>query len=95
MEPSGFVSPRMRLENSDEILEAPEVDTGLRLVKDRRAGIPRQNSSNLDALEFAAGEGRVNLAVDIIPGAETNLGEIARRRCGIGLTCPTAIRSRS
>lgn len=56
--------------------EAPQVDAGLGLVKDHQLTAAGQDGGNLNALDLAAGEGDVDLAVEIVVGAETHLREI-------------------
>ena len=64
------------------LLEAPQVDARLRLVEDGQLGAAGQHHGDLDALELAAGQAVVHLPVDIVPGAQTDLAQIARRpRC--------------
>ena len=36
--------------DTDEILKAPEIDTGFRLIKDRKGGAACQHHGDLDAL---------------------------------------------
>ena len=48
-----------------ESVEAPEVNSGLRLVEDHNLGVLCKNGCDLDSLYFTAGEGSVNLAVDV------------------------------
>ena len=68
------------LEDADEVLKAPQVDAGLGLFKDAQTRLPRKQRGDLDALELAAGEGGVDLAVDVVARAETDLGEIGAGR---------------
>ncbi len=63
-------------EDLDEVLEAPEVNARLGLVEDRELGAAGVDHGDLDALELAAREGSIHLAVDIFLGAESDLGEI-------------------
>ena len=43
-----------------EFGEGPQVNAGLRLVKDQQAAGPGQDGGNLNALDLAAGEGDVD-----------------------------------
>ena len=74
-------SPVDLLEGLGEPGEAPQVDAGLRLVKDHQLAVPRQNGGDLDALDLAAGEGHVHLTVQIVVGAQPHLGQIRRSTC--------------
>ena len=56
--------------------EAPEIDACLGLVEDHELRLPREDRGDLDALDLAAGEGGVHLAVKIIVGAQAHLREI-------------------
>ena len=56
--------------------KAPEVDARLGLVEDHELRLPRENRGDLDALDLAAGEGGVHLAVKIIGRAQADLREI-------------------
>ena len=67
-------------EGLSESGEAPQVDAGLRLVQDHQRRLPGQDRGNLDALDLAAGQGRVHLAVEIIVGAQTHLRQ---KRAGV------------
>src|SRR5699024_2449847 len=64
------------LEHGDEVREAPEVDAGLRLVEYGELGAPGQYGGYLYALELAAGEAGVDLAVYIISGAHAHPGQV-------------------
>ena len=46
--------------------EAPQVDAGLGLVEDHQRGMTREQRRDLDALDLAAREGNVHLAVEIV-----------------------------
>ena len=56
--------------------KAPQVDTGLRLVKDHQRAVARQNGGDLNALDLAAGKAHVHLALQIIVGAQAHLGQV-------------------
>ena len=56
--------------------EAPEIDACLGLVEDHELRLPREDRGDLDALDLAAGEGGVHLAVKIIGRAQADLREI-------------------
>ena len=60
----------------DEALEAPEVDAGFWLVEEGERGAAGEHHGDLDAFHFAAGKAVVELAVDIITGAEADFAEI-------------------
>ena len=57
--------------------EGPEVNAGLRLVKDHEAAAARQHRRDLDALDLAAGKAGIHVAVDIVAGAQADLGQVA------------------
>ena len=67
------------LEDLDETAEAPEVDARLRLVEDRERRAAHEHGRDLDALEFAAGERRVDLALDVIARAQPDSREVVAR----------------
>ena len=60
----------------DQVLEAPQVDPRFRLVKNRQLCAARQDHGDLDALQLAARQAGVDLAVDIIARTQPDLGEI-------------------
>ena len=64
------------LEHRDEVGEAPEVDAGLGLVEERELGAAGQYRGDLYALELAAGEAGVHLAVDVVARAHADAAEI-------------------
>ena len=63
----------------DKIVKAPEVDSRLGLVKYRKLSSSRVDHSDLDSLELAARKRLVYLAVYVLLGAKTDLGEIFTR----------------
>ena len=63
-------------EDLDEALEAPQVDARLRFVENGQPGAPGQHRGDLNALELSAGEGGVDLTVNIIFSAQTDLGQV-------------------
>ena len=62
------------LENSDQVFEAPEVNAGFWLIKDRKLGAAGKDGRDFDTLDLTAGQAVVELAVDIVSGAEAHLG---------------------
>ena len=56
--------------------ERPQIDACLRLVKDHKPGIFGQQGRNLDALDLAAGQACVHVAVQIVARAQTYLRQI-------------------
>ena len=60
----------------NQILEAPNINTSLWLIKDRELGASSQHSSNLNTLQLTAGQGVIYLAVNIFLGAQAHLGQI-------------------
>ena len=64
------------LKDLDQVLEAPQVDAGLRLVKDRQLLPAGQDGGDLDPLELAARQAGVHLAVDVVLGAQPHLGQV-------------------
>ena len=69
--------------------EGPQVDAGLRLIKDHEPGILGQQRGDLDALDLAAGQARVHVAAEIIPRAQADL-----RQVGTGLVVRERFSSR-
>jgi len=63
-------------EGLGQLGKGPQVDAGLRLVKDEQAAGAGQNGRDLDALDLAAGEGGVHLPVHIVGGAQADPVEI-------------------
>ena len=53
------------LEEPCELVETPKVDASLRLVEDSKTSVTGDNGGDFDAFELAAGEGIVDLAVEI------------------------------
>ncbi len=70
--------------------EAPQVDAGLRLVEDHQLAVPGQHGGDLDALDLAAGQADVHLAVEIIVGAEADLAEVAQHLSLLSFSFPAA-----
>ena len=63
------------LEYRDQILEAPQIDPGLRLVEYRQARVAREHGRELDSLDLAARKGGVHLAVEVVLRAESDVAE--------------------
>ena len=63
------------LEHIDQFLEAPQVDACLRLVEYIQTCAAREHGRDLDALAFAAGQARADLAVDIFLCAQADPGQ--------------------
>ncbi len=63
------------LEDGDEVVETPQVDAGLRLVEDGQPRVAQKHRGDLYALDLAAGEGGVDLAVDVFARAQPHLAE--------------------
>ena len=57
------------------LLKAPQVDAGFRLVEDGQPRMAQKHRGDLDALDLAAGEGGVDLAVDVFARAQPHLAE--------------------
>ena len=73
----GIVAGFMHLlEHLNQVVEAPQVDSGFRLVKYGKRRVARHDGSNLDSFQLSAGEGGVNIAVDIVPCAKSHFREI-------------------
>ena len=64
------------LKHLDQVGEGPQVNARLRLVKDGQFCSPGHNHGDLNALEFAAGQGGVHLPVDVVLGAQAHLREV-------------------
>ncbi len=60
----------------DQIVETPQVNARFRLVKHRQRGVPGQDGGDFNALQLPAGQAGVHIPVDIVPGAQTNFGQI-------------------
>ena len=74
---NGLILPVVEgLEGLGQPGEAPQVDSGLGLVEDHQLGVLGQHCGDFNALDLAAGEGRVHISVHIVPGAESHLGQI-------------------
>ena len=71
------------LKDSDQVLKAPKIDARLRLVKHGQKRVPGQHRSDFNPLDFPAGEGGVDLPVDIIPCAQTDPAENVAQLLGI------------
>ena len=63
-------------------MEAPQINAGLRLVEQVELGCAGDQRRDLNALELAAGQARVDLALDIVHRAQPDFGQI-----GAGLVC--------
>ena len=61
-----LISPAHIAEHFNQIVEAPQVDACLRLVKNAQLSLARHHGGNLDSFDLAAGKACVDLAVDII-----------------------------
>ena len=64
------------LKHLNQVLEAPQINACLRLVKHGKLGSPGNNSGNLDSLELTAGQAGVDLAVDVVLGAKPHLCQV-------------------
>ena len=60
----------------DEVVEAPEVDAGLGLVKESNLCLACECHCDLDTLELTARKRSIDLTVDIITGAQTHAGKV-------------------
>ena len=72
----GRALPVDLLEGLGQPGEGPQVDAGLRLIEDHQLAAAGQDGGDLDALDLAAGQRHVHLAVQVVVGAEANLGKI-------------------
>ena len=61
-------------------MKAPQVDAGLRLVKNGQPRAPRQHGRDLDAFALAAGQPGADLAVNILFCAQADLGQDLAQR---------------
>lgn len=64
-------------EHRDEVLEAPQVDTGFRLIEDGKTGFSCQGDGDLNTLELTAREGGIHFTLHIAGAMQSHLGEIA------------------
>ena len=64
------------LEDVDQIAERPQVDAGLGLVEDGELRASGDNHGDFNALELAAGQAGVDLAGDIVLGAQAHLAQV-------------------
>ena len=64
------------LEGLGQAAKAPEVNAGLRLVKDHQLRIAGQNGGDLNTLKLAAGETGIHIPVDILLTAQAHLSQI-------------------
>ena len=64
------------LKHLNQVLEAPQINACLRLVKHGKLGSPGNNSGNLDSLELTAGQAGVDLTVDVVLGAKPHLCQV-------------------
>ena len=71
------------LEHLDQVLEGPQVDARLRLVEHGQGRAPCQHRGDLDALELAAGQARIDLAVDVVARAEPHGGQVFAGDAGV------------
>ena len=60
-------------ENLDQVLETPQVDAGLGLIKNGKPGAAGEDSGDFDTLELTARKRGIDFAVDIIFGAQADL----------------------
>ena len=60
----------------DQHRKAPQVDARFRFVKNRKGRFSCQKGRDLDPLQLAARQGRVDLTVDIFSCTEADLGKI-------------------
>ena len=63
-------------EHADEVLEAPQVDARLRLIKYRKLRAACQYHGDLHTFQFAPGQRRIDFAVHILLGAQPHLRQI-------------------
>ena len=63
----------------NEVLEAPQVNTGLGFVKDRQLGAADHHGGDLNTLQLTARQTGVDFAVDIILCAQAHFREIGAR----------------
>src|SRR5699024_2063297 len=63
-------------EDIDQVVKAPQVDARFRLVKNRELGLARHDGCNLNALDLAAGQAGVYLAVDVVARAQAHPSQI-------------------
>ena len=56
--------------------KGPQIDPGLRFVKDLQPAAAREDRRDLDALDLAAGEGRIHLPVEIVVRAQADLRQV-------------------
>ena len=71
--PSGGVK---LLEGLRQPGEGPQVNARLRLVKNHKLRVSRQDAGDFNALHLAAGEGGVHLPVQVVVGAQAHPGEV-------------------
>ena len=64
------------LERLCESGKRPEIDAGLGLVEEHEARVFGKNRRDLDALDLAAGEARIDVAREIVSRAKADLREI-------------------
>ena len=64
------------LEDLNEVLEAPEIDACLGLVKDRELGSSGVDHGDLNALELASRQGCVDLTAYVLLSAQTHLSQV-------------------
>src|SRR5699024_1327168 len=69
----------------DQVLEAPQVNAGLRLVKDREFGAAGKHHGDLNALELAARKACVDFAVNIIARAQPDFAQVTAGGVDIGI----------
>jgi hypothetical protein len=73
------------LKDLDEIIEAPKVNSCLRLIKHRELCAAGIDHSDLNSLELTARERSVDLAVNVILSAKSDLGKIRASLGNAGL----------
>ena len=71
--PVGFAH---MLEHFDEVAEAPQIDARLRLVEHRKLALAGEHGGYFNPLELAARQACVDLAIDIVAGAQSHLGQV-------------------
>ena len=61
------------LKDLDQNAEAPQINSGLRLIEHGKGRVAGDDGSDLNTLKLAAGKTGVHLPVNVVPGAESNL----------------------
>ena len=64
------------LKDMDQAAETPQINAGFRLIKHRELRTARKDRSNLNTLDLAAGQARVQFTVNVILCTKPYLREI-------------------